>query len=158
MQCLNCNSELQSKRKKYCNLSCATSRTNTLRPRKTLICELCGSSFNIKRRINKYCSNQCREQARISKSLTKGQLFDNCKNWQSARATIRKMARVVFVKCNKPQICFRCGYSKHIEVAHIKAVKDFTDNTLIRDINNIKNLVALCPTHHWEYDNEISIL
>ena len=31
-----------------------------------------------------------------------------------------------------------------------KAVADFDDGTLVSEINN---LIALCPNHHWEYDN-----
>ena len=38
-------------------------------------------------------------------------------------------------------------------MAHIKAVSDFNDDTLISEINDIDNLIALCPNHHWEYDN-----
>jgi len=30
-------------------------------------------------------------------------------------------------------------------------VADFPDDALILEINDIKNLVALCPTHHWEF-------
>ena len=58
-----------------------------------------------------------------------------------------------FIKSNKEQKCAICGYTNHIEVAHIKAVSDFSDNTMIKDINSIENLIALCPNHHWEYDN-----
>ena len=25
--------------------------------------------------------------------------------------------------------------------------------TTIEEINNINNLIGLCPNHHWEYDN-----
>jgi hypothetical protein len=32
-------------------------------------------------------------------------------------------------------------------------VADFPDEALISEINNLKNLVALCPTHHWELGN-----
>ncbi|WP_443081868.1 HNH endonuclease [Terrisporobacter sp.] len=46
-----------------------------------------------------------------------------------------------------------CGYTNHIEIAHIKAVSDFDDNILISEINNPDNLIGLCPNHHWEYDN-----
>lgn len=45
------------------------------------------------------------------------------------------------------------GYDKHIEIAHIKAVSDFSDDSLISEINDKNNLVALCPNHHWEFDN-----
>ena len=41
----------------------------------------------------------------------------------------------------------------YIEVAHIKAVADFSDGSTLAEINSINNLIALCPNHHWEYDN-----
>lgn len=84
---------------------------------------------------------------------TKGELFSNLKNWQTARSAIRKDAQNIFNKSNKPKCCAICGYDKHIEVAHIKAVSDFENTTLVSEINNIDNLIALCPNHHWEYDN-----
>ena len=31
--------------------------------------------------------------------------------------------------------------------------KDFDDNNTIAEINDISNLIGLCPNHHWEYDN-----
>lgn len=49
--------------------------------------------------------------------------------------------------------CRACGYDKHFEVCHIKAVTDFTDDTLISEINSPDNLVPLCPNCHWEFDN-----
>lgn len=54
-----------------------------------------------------------------------------------------------------PYKCAICGYDKHIEIAHIKAVSDFEDSVKISEINSINNLIALCPNHHWEYDNNI---
>jgi predicted restriction endonuclease len=40
-----------------------------------------------------------------------------------------------------------------VEVAHIKAVSNFSEDSLISEINDISNLIGLCPNHHWEYDN-----
>ena len=85
--------------------------------------------------------------------ISKGELFSSRKNWQSARSSIRKLADAEFKKSNKSQECVICGYNKHIEIAHIKAVSEFSDDTLIYEINDINNLVALCPNHHWEFDN-----
>ena len=85
--------------------------------------------------------------------VTKGELFSNRKNWQSARTAIRKLADMIFKKSNKPQKCAICGYDKHTEIAHIKAVSEFSDDVFISEINDINNLVALCPNHHWEFDN-----
>lgn len=85
--------------------------------------------------------------------MSKGELFSSRKNWQSARTAIRKLADAAFKKSDKMQRCAICGYDKHIEIAHIKAVSEFNDEALISEINDIGNLVALCPNHHWEFDN-----
>ena len=86
---------------------------------------------------------------------TKRDLFKNRKNWQSARSAIQKNARKVFFQSFKQRECAVCGYTNHIEIAHIKAVSEFEDNDTIEVINSIDNLIALCPNHHWEYDNGI---
>ena len=64
-----------------------------------------------------------------------------------------KNMHVLYINSNKPKQCIVCNYDKHYEVAHIKSVSDFDDGSLISEINNQDNLIALCPNHHWEYDN-----
>ena len=49
--------------------------------------------------------------------------------------------------------CSRCPYSKHVEVAHIKAIASFSEDTLLSVVNHPDNLVVLCPNCHWELDN-----
>lgn len=93
-----------------------------------------------------------KEEISISNE-TKGDLFKRYTQWQTARSAIQKGARKIYATSNKPKRCICCGYDKHFEVAHIKAVSDFDDDVLISEINNIDNLIALCPNHHWEYDN-----
>lgn len=85
--------------------------------------------------------------------VTKGELFNYSKNWQSARTTIRRGAQKAYEEANKPYKCAVCGYDKHVEIAHIKAVSDFSDDATITEINDSNNLIGLCPNHHWEYDN-----
>ena len=119
-----------------------------------------GISRNVKNAILHRCSKLGVEPHIYVKNgdileRTKGELFQKRKNWQSARSTIRKLARDYYEELNPDAKCVVCGYSKHIEVAHIKAVSDFDDNTTIKEINSIDNLIALCPNHHWEYDNGI---
>lgn len=118
---------------------------------------------NIGSKVKKNISDRCEKlnlNLNFSKltligCITKGELFSNRKNWQSARSSIQKMVRNIFFKHNKKPKCCICGYDKHVEVAHIKPVSDFTDETLIKEINSIDNLIGLCPNHHWEYDNGI---
>ncbi len=85
--------------------------------------------------------------------MTKKDLFSSRANWQSARSAIRKDAKRIFDKNNGKYICAVCGYINHCELAHIKSVSSFDDDSLIQDINDFYNLIPLCPNHHWEYDN-----
>ena len=88
-------------------------------------------------------------------SRTKGELLNIRKNYQSYRSSIRKLAEKVYKDSGREFKCAICGYDKHIEIAHIKAVSDFPDDASIAEINNINNLIGLCPNHHWEFDNGI---
>lgn len=84
---------------------------------------------------------------------SKGLLFGLRSNWQSARSAIQRRARQTWVASGQSLSCTMCGYDKHVEIAHIKAVHEFSDEALIKEINAIENLIALCPNHHWEFDN-----
>lgn len=143
------------------------------------ICEYCGKPIlpkegerlqDVKRR--KFCNRQCKGKYITSRTLTKekkpkvikepitpnktkGELFSERKNWQSARSDIQKLARKTYISSGKPMKCFVCGYTRHVQVCHKKAVSDFDDKALIKEINDIDNLVALCPNHHWEFDKKI---
>lgn len=57
------------------------------------------------------------------------------------------------VRHDIPPVCRVCDYRRHVEVSHIKAVSSFTDDVTVARINEVNNLVFLCPTHHWEFDN-----
>jgi 5-methylcytosine-specific restriction endonuclease McrA len=72
---------------------------------------------------------------------------------QNALITIRNHARNVMDLSGRDKICIKCGYFKHVQVAHIKAIKDFVDSTTIREVNSVSNLMYLCPNCHWEHDH-----
>jgi len=86
---------------------------------------------------------------------TKEELLEDRKNYQSYRTAIRKLAEKRYYENNKEHKCIVCGYDKHIEIAHIKAVSDFNNDATIDEIDDADNLIGLCPNHHWEYDNGI---
>jgi hypothetical protein len=65
---------------------------------------------------------------------------------------IRHQARVVAFSHYPEKKC-KCGYDKHVEVCHIKAIKDFDLHDPLSDINAVSNLELLCPNCHWEKDN-----
>ncbi len=126
-----------------------------LKKRKT--CVGCSSEFVIASRSQRYCSNECRERCytlRFS-SKTKSSIFCDTRSWQAARSMIQENARNVFFRKSPNSKCHICDYDNHIEVCHIKSVSSFDDEDTMGEINNINNLVGLCPNHHWEFDNKI---
>ena len=181
----------ETKRKKFCNKSCAAKYNNVGKAHNAnglhgitsiidsftdkQIYEIYQSSCNLtdfslklgyKTKIHKNNNSVLERLEKLGLSidgianksnyineLTKGELFSLRSSWNNARSSIQKMARNIYINSNKPKKCIVCGYIKHYEVAHIKAVSDFDDVTLISEINDEDNLIALCPNHHWEYDN-----
>ncbi len=158
------------RRKKFCNRSCAAIYNNSHYPKRhctqstTGVCQTCGITIYYLKRsdgkgysVRRYC-DRCRAIRKINGRMLvdetmKGELFARTKNWQSARTIIRYNAKVSYMKSSKPLLCNMCGYDKHVNIAHIKGVSEFSDSTLISVINHPDNLVALCPNHHWEYDH-----
>lgn len=153
--CLTCNNLFSRKKStwfkkaKFCSMKCFhLSREQNL-PK----CKECNQKCKAYDR--EYCSNFCAKKSiMLPSNLSKGDLFLKRKTWQSARTAIRKHAARVFANHYKYTECICCGYSKHVEVCHIKPVAEFDDSCTILEINNILNLVGLCPTHHWEFDNK----
>jgi hypothetical protein len=69
------------------------------------------------------------------------------------KATITRYARGAYREADLPRTCKACGYDKHINVCHKKDIKDFPMTALIGEINDLNNLIGLCPNHHWEFDH-----
>ena len=65
---------------------------------------------------------------------------------------IRFNSRKVYKNSGKEMKCFFCGYDIHVEICHIKDIKDFSKDSMISEINDLDNLIALCPNCHWEFD------
>lgn len=149
-------------KRKFCGRSCA-SHADGLSKYKKRICKLCNKEFDRPRdesgkpnqsRICAACNSPVERIRRSQSSSTKGELFSRTANWQSARSMIQCLARKLYLTSGLPQECLICGYENHIEVCHKKAVSKFSDSAILSEINSISNLTPLCPTHHWEFDNQ----
>lgn len=129
-----------------------------------LICNYCGIEFKRKLNLivnkNYYCSKKCSSQKNSIipeeqlKNITVLEFYRiyKIKNRISGFARIRNLNR----KWNKNLLnngCTVCGYRLHVELAHIKPLKDFDLKSKLSDINDESNNLALCPNHHWEFDN-----
>ena len=127
--------------------SCSNSRFNEY------VKERC-KKLNIKIKFRQPYKMTEKNSTNPIKEMTKGELLLNRSSYQSYRSAIRKDADKTFKKEDGNCACCICGYNKHVQIAHIKPVSSFKETDLIGEINNIKNLVPLCPNHHWEYDND----
>ena len=145
--------------KKFCTCACAAKYHQDRNAKKTARCDVCNKTFDLKYYQNNYIRRKRCDECKSLRdtkidNLTKGEFFKKRKNYQSARSSITRRAYQIYIENNLPKKCLICGYAKHFHVSHIKPVSEFMDNELLSTINNINNLIALCPTHHWELDHD----
>lgn len=151
MQCLKCRQETSNP--KFCSQSCAASFNNRKFPKRSPegTCIKCPTKVPTTRKYCKRCLRRYRatyDFIPLSKVCSKYRKYAP----SAAYNIIRQRARRA-LKLAGRTVCEVCGYSKHFEAAHIKPIGEFAPETLIGDINHSSNLVALCPTHHWEFDH-----
>lgn len=81
---------------------------------------------------------------------TIGELKESKNHW---RQIISTHARKIMARSRHEKKCAYCGYEHHVEVCHLKPVSEFGDDAgIILEVNNVDNLVYLCPNHHFEFD------
>lgn len=159
MKCLNCNCDLVGKySKKFCGSSCAATYNNKKYPKRcmTKTCKACSNKVV-------HCHTFCDECHKKGKHLRGvGVIFENrtLKSFKKLKGAskfsqIRGHARKVLLKEGRECKCEICGYTHHCEACHIKPISDFNDSDKIPVINDPKNLMWLCPNHHWELDHNI---
>lgn len=160
-QCCQCGKEIykppaevkKSKSGKlFCSHTCSATYNNPIRvivtkPKKH--CE-CGKRIRHK---GLFCQKCYIKKTQID-NLTLEQATGHRKG-PHKYISIRKAARRIYLKSDKTKICAVCGYHIHFEVCHIKQIYLFDPCSLISEINDISNLIALCPNHHWELDHEL---
>lgn len=147
--CDHCGQPTENPR--FCSRSCSATVVNKESPKRGKIkkCKTCSVLILSN---HTFCKSCWPDRTRNDWSLkTLADLQHKAKYQISAQ--VRILARQIYKKSKKPRQCFICGYNNHIEICHIKAIKDFDLLTAISIINDIDNLIALCPNHHWELDN-----
>lgn len=152
VKCRHCGNK--TKNPNFCSRSCAAKSTNKIPKRKrTNKCINCNQLILSNRQKCSKCINR-----RLLPDYTIKEAIYDTHHRSSAYALIRSRARKVYRESLKPKCCIVCNYAKHFEVCHIRAISEFIDTTKISEVNNIDNLIALCPNHHWELDHGNLIL
>lgn len=173
------NSQIKEGKSNFCSRSCSAKENNKKSPKRSPEgeCSTCKSPIpkclkrcddcRTKTREMKYATCKCGyEKLRNSKLCSKCRRIDSgdktkadfeysengnrCSQYARIRDNSRYIAKT---KGLYQKGCHFCGYSKFLEIAHIKAVKDFDDNALISEINHTNNLVQVCRNCHWELDH-----
>lgn len=143
--CLYCKNKTMNP--KYCSRSCSAKVSNktSKRKRKVFLCFTCGLECGYRRKFCDSCT-----LGRIDYTLREAIYSHHYKS--SAFALVRTRARLSD-KARSIKSCQHCGYSKHVEVCHIKPINSFSLDTRLSEINAEDNLIVLCPNCHWEYDH-----
>lgn len=155
--CSTCN--VQTKNLKYCSKSCSAKQNNKIPKRK--IIRTCSQCENIAYKCNsRLCKQHFEEKSKTHRSYIENLTLQDYTERDSIKrlhisskfAHIRGLCR----SWNKDKLklpCYNCGYDKHVELAHIRALSSFPKTAKIKDVNSESNIVQLCPNCHWEFDN-----
>lgn len=157
VKCNNPECGLDTNNPKYCSRSCSAKVSNLVakRKRKDKFCKTCGVNisyeqdhYSIKRVFCDLCNPMFVDWNKVSIEELQGRY-----TYQKS-ARLRSLARQAYKSSDRLKACEICGYDKHYEVCHIKAIRDFPDSAMVGEVNDLTNLIALCPNHHWELDND----
>ena len=144
---------------KFCSKSCSATYTNARRSAETYRkpegkCKDCGTAISRQRTRCASCNGEWHTSRVLSDAVTLEEAVLRYKNQHpsSAYALVRTRARKVMKRTGRYGICEWCGYDKHTEACHKKAISDFPPSATLTEINDPDNLMALCPNCHWEHD------
>lgn len=152
--CIHCGE--MTKNPKFCSHSCASTYSNLNHPQRyekrrenRLIrtCKYCGVELNGRRTTCQACNRNIVDWDEVKLI----EVQHSAKYQISAQ--VRYRARYTYRNSDRPKYCINCGYKKHYEVCHIRPIYDFPEDATIGMVNDLSNLVALCPNCHWEFDH-----
>lgn len=158
-ECGCCNKQFESPylRAEFCSKSCAN-KARPRRKKKISICdyELCNNPVEFY--THRFCK-ECQSIGRHFMSKRGGKTYSEMtiKDFAIRKGAnrfdaIRGAARKVFPDI-KSRCCEECGWSRHVEVCHIKSISSFPEDTTIDKVNDPSNLKLLCPNCHWLFDH-----
>ena len=143
---------------RFCSRSCAAKVTNkeVTKRKTTRKCQHC--DLLVKSCKHTLCSMHFDEwKLRFRQESTLGEYRNMTsvkgKHPSWANAHVRGFARS-WLKHLSQLGCAKCGYTKHVELAHIQPISSFTDDVKLSVVNGEQNVIQLCRNCHWEFDNE----
>lgn len=163
MECLTCNK--LTKNAKYCSKSCAAKANNKLFPKRkpSRICTQCNDVVANYRTT--LCTIHLEEYKGRSLERFKLRTIGEYRAFLSIQGKHASWTHVHIRHFNRSwnkelrsKPCANCGYSKHVELCHLKPISEFPDSALLSEVNDPINIIQLCRNCHWELDNNLLIL
>ncbi|MBQ2176653.1 MAG: HNH endonuclease [Alphaproteobacteria bacterium] len=112
-------------------------------------CPICGKEKTV---ISELCMDCRNKQKRENiKYRTLGSYIDGHKYLSTKCSEIRRDARRTIETSDKEKVCAYChnhDFDQILEVHHLKGILEFDSSATIGEVNDIDNLVWLCPNHH----------
>ena len=112
-------------------------------------CPICGNDKYISSELCRNCRNKARRNN--IKHRTLGSYIDGHKYLSTKCSDIRRDARKTIEESDKEKVCAYChnhDFDQILEVHHLKGILEFDSSATIGEVNDIDNLVWLCPNHH----------
>lgn len=161
-QCQNCGKETTNP--KFCSRSCSVKTANKIPKRK--LSKKCSQCDDI---VRHWSSTLCEQHYQYEQKNKKEYILNLKISEYTERECIKRLhpsskfahIRGLNRSWNKDLIelpCHVCGYTKHVELAHIKPISSFDLNATLKEVNSRSNVIQLCPNCHWEFDNRLIIL
>lgn len=168
--CPNCKIKIDyfSRENTFCSRRCSAQHFNKINKTHNRLkqrkCQICDKIFiPDSSSVSKIKCNNCKGPSAKEKKLklqnkTIEEYYSTIK-WKAKHPQYKwNHIRILCKRWNsnlRLQPCQVCKYSKHIELAHIKAVSSFKETVTLGEINHPNNILCLCPNHHWEFDKEL---
>lgn len=169
--CKNCNQPFTRAYKSkstdtlsFCSQQCANIELAKNR-KKSKQCQVDNCLNIVLHKNNKYCIECFSKKLYKTKTISRKRfnnldqitLKDLRLNYSTAKyhAKVRADARAAYKESNRLLICEICKYSKHVIICHIQGLSSFSLDSTIAEVNNQKNLIALCLNHHYEFDRNL---
>lgn len=148
-------SSLSKEGRVFCSRNCAAIDNNKKTPKRkrTRKCRVCN---NLIPTGYTYCDDCCGKGKHLrggrplsERTLEEVIRWDKINRHQVVRAHAFANSK------HLPNVCAICGYSKHVEVCHIKEIHKFPLTATLAEVNHKNNLIKLCGNHHWEMDHNL---
>jgi hypothetical protein len=133
----------RKERAMFCSQKCAALYSSARRATNGPICAACGGQ---KSHSGDICQ-ACRKLQFTNRTI--GELRAQSGTF-AFHAKVRGLARTAY---KGPRECAACGYSRHVDICHIRDVASFPDTATVGEVNDPTNLVALDKRCHWEFDH-----